>query len=125
MSDAALQLARSHPQRFSEIIERLEEARHSPLNSIQMDTALIRAYAAVKRHYRVTQTEVLYLLTARDAERRGLDALQQQLGHLLVERFGSSFFGDPEPSQGAYNCSVVLLCILVTVGLTLLYSGLV
>lgn len=116
-----LDLARSHRQQFSEIINRLEEARNAPLNSIRMDTALIRAHAAVKRHFESTQTEVLLLLTARDSERRALDAIQQQLSGLLVERFGPSFYGNPQPGPG--TSSVVVLCIIVTVGLAALYFG--
>lgn len=123
LQDAVLYLARSHRQQFSEIVDRLEEARSAPLNSIEMDTALVRAYAAVRRHFRSTQTEVLLLLTARDSERRTLDAIQQRLGDLLVERFGSSFYGDPEPGPGTF--AMVKLCVLVTVGLALLYFEIV
>lgn len=116
-----IHLARSHRQHFSEIVKRLEEARFEPFNSIQMDTALIRAHAAVNRHFKTTQTEVLFLLTARDGERRTLNAIQQQLSGLLVERFGPGFYGDPEPETAVF--SVVMLCLLVTVGLGLLYFG--
>lgn len=123
LQDAVLYLARSHRQQFSEIVDRLEEARSAPLNSIEMDTALVRAYAAVRRHFRSTQTEVLLLLTARDSERRTLDAIQERLGDLLVERFGSSFYGDPEPGPGTF--AMVKLCVLVTVGLALLYFEIV
>ncbi|ROV98097.1 hypothetical protein VMCG_06993 [Cytospora schulzeri] len=121
--DAVLHLARSHHQQFSEIVSRLEEARNAPFNSVRMDTALIRAHAAIKRHYKYTRTEVLLLLTARDGERRTLDAMQQQLSDLLVERFGQSFYGNPLPGPG--TSSVVVLCLLVTVGLGLLYFGVV
>ncbi|KUI63774.1 hypothetical protein VM1G_10449 [Cytospora mali] len=121
--DAVLSLARSHRQQFSEIVDRLEEARSSPLNSVMMDTALVRAHAAVKRHFEYIQTEVILLMTARDTERRALDEIQQRVSDLLVERFGPSFYGNPQPEQD--TLSVVLLCIIVTVGLALLYFGIV
>jgi transcriptional regulator of met regulon len=88
-----------------------------------MDTALIRAHAAVKRHFKSTQTEVLFLLTARDSERRALNAIHQQLSDLLVERFGPSFYGSPQPEPD--TSSVVVLCIIVIVGLAVLYFGFV
>lgn len=86
-----------------------------------MDTALVKAYAAVHCHLETTQTEVLLLLTTRDSKRRTLDAIQQQLIGLLVSRFGPGFNRDPAPRTAV--SSVVVLFLLVTVGLGLLYFG--
>ncbi|KUI54561.1 hypothetical protein VP1G_01855 [Cytospora mali] len=121
--DAVLYLARSHRQQFSEIVDSLEEARIVPLNSIMMDTALIRAHAAIKRQFKYIQTEVIFLMTARDTERRALEEIQQRISDLLAERFGPNFYGNPQPEQD--TLSVVVLCIIVTVGLALLYFGIV